>query len=105
MTDRSPFHGITPAISDSWRRLRRWATGLSFRTGCIVALLCALFYAISFLQMLLPMPLAVKGALWVVFFGLAKCAQYTALFILGKEGWLRLRSLMSRTVRRGRQPE
>ncbi len=110
MTDRFQFPvkkpaNIKAALRDAWQRLRRWAAGLSFRTGCIVALCCALFYAVSFLQMLLPLPLAAKGALWVVFFGLAKCAQYSALFILGKEGWLRLRSLLGRTVKRDRRTE
>lgn len=41
--------------------------------------------------MLLPVSIAAKGALWAVFFGLAKTAQYTALLIFGKEGLSRLK--------------
>lgn len=67
-------------------RLRRWLSTLSFRTGLIVGALCIMFYAVSFAQFALPLPVSVKGALWVVFFGLAKTAQYTALLILGKAG-------------------
>lgn len=82
--------------SGFWQRLRKWVASLSFRTGCVVAGVCLLCYAISFLQMLLPLSIGMKGALWVVFFGLAKTAQYTALLILGKEGWLRLRRALTR---------
>ncbi|MBD5185011.1 MAG: hypothetical protein HDS11_05670 [Bacteroides sp.] len=77
-------------------RIGNWLRGLSFRTGVIVAALCALCYAISFLQMLLPLGAAVKGALWVTFFGLAKTLQYTALLILGKAGWQRLKGMLKR---------
>jgi phosphoglycolate phosphatase len=42
--------------------------------------------------MLLPISANAKGVLWVVFFGLAKTAQYTALTILGVDGWRRLKS-------------
>lgn len=68
---------------------------MSVRTGIMVAATCVIFYAASFLQMLLPISAAMKGILWFIFFGLAKTAQYTALLILGKEGfralWRRLR--------------
>lgn len=61
----------------------------------MVAAACVIFYAVSFLQMLLPISAAMKGILWFVFFGLAKTAQYTAILILGKEGlrtlWRRLK--------------
>lgn len=73
--------------------LKNWFCGLSFRTGVIVAGVCVLCYAVSFLQMLLPISIAAKGALWVLFFGLAKASQYSALLILGKEGVARLRRL------------
>lgn len=43
-------------------------------------------YLSSFAQMLLPISAAAKGTLWVIFFGLAKTAQYSALLILGKAG-------------------
>lgn len=64
---------------------------LSFRTGVIIAALCALCYGLSFAQMLLPLPAVTKGVLWFVFFGLAKTCQYTAILILGKAGVERLR--------------
>lgn len=47
-------------------------SSLSFRTGIIVLVVCGLCYIISFAQMLLPFSVAVKGTLWVIFFGLAK---------------------------------
>ena len=73
-------------------RIRDWLASLSFRTGCIVAIMCALCYAISFAQMLLPISASAKGILWVIFFGLAKTFQYTAIAILGKVGISRLRN-------------
>ena len=83
-----------------WERLRNSAAtrlrGLSFRTGVIVACLCALCYAVSFLQMLLPLSVTAKGILWATFFGMAKALQYTALLILGKAGWQRLKAGLSR---------
>lgn len=63
-----------------------WLASLSYRTGVIVLIACALFYIISFTQMLLPISVAAKGTLWVIFFGLAKTAQYSALLILGRAG-------------------
>lgn len=69
---------------------------LSYRTGIIVVIACVLFYAISFAQMLLPISVAAKGTLWVIFFGLAKTAQYSALLILGKVGIDSLRSRFRR---------
>lgn len=73
-------------------RIRNWLASLSFRTGCIVAILCALCYAISFAQMLLPISASAKGILWVIFFGLAKTFQYSAIVILGKVGISRLKN-------------
>ena len=72
-------------------KVKDWLRSLSFRTGTIVALACLLCYVISFAQMLLPLSAAVKGVLWIVFFGLAKTAQYSALLILGKAGAERLK--------------
>lgn len=46
--------------------------------------------------MLLPISVAAKGVLWVIFFGLAKTAQYTALLILGKAGIETLRKRFKR---------
>ncbi|MCH5174613.1 MAG: hypothetical protein J1F40_01855 [Prevotellaceae bacterium] len=64
---------------------------LSFRTGVIVLTACIPFYIISFAQMALPISTSLKGALWVLFFGLAKTAQYGGLTILGAEGIKRLK--------------
>ena len=74
--------------------IREFLQGLSFRTGLIVAAASAVCYAVSFAQMLLPLSAAAKGVLWVVFFGLAKTFQYSALLIIGKTGLDRLRSRM-----------
>lgn len=73
-------------------KVRDWLGGLSFRTGLAVAGLCVLCYVLSFAQMLLPLSVSAKGALWVVLYGLAKTLQYSALLILGKEGVARIRS-------------
>lgn len=77
-------------------RVKAYLQSLSFRAGCIVAAACVACYAISFAQMLLPISAAAKGALWVVFYGLAKTCQYTALLILGKAGIARLRAAFRR---------
>lgn len=77
----------------SWiTAVKKWLKGLSFRTGLIVLGFCVVFYVISFAQMLLPISTATKGVLWVVFFGLAKTAQYSGLLILGKAGIERIKS-------------
>lgn len=73
-------------MNKSFNTIRNWHASLSYRTGVIVLIACALFYVISFAQMLLPISVAAKGTLWVIFFGLAKTAQYSALLILGKAG-------------------
>ena len=65
---------------------------LSFRTGVIVLVMCIPFYVLSFAQMALPISTSTKGVLWVLFFGLAKTAQYGGLTILGAEGFKRLKS-------------
>lgn len=77
-------------------RLKSWLSRLSFRTGLVVAAICAVCYVISFAQMLLPISATAKGVLWVIFFGLAKSAQYTALLILGKAGLTRLKTILQR---------
>jgi len=69
---------------------------LSFSTGVIVLSLCLLFYFLSFAQFTLPISTSLKGILWAVFFGLAKTCQYTALAILGKEGYKRLKQYLKR---------
>jgi len=79
--------------------IRNRLSRLSFRTGVAVLLLCVLFYALSFAQMLLPVSVATKGVLWVVFFGLAKALQYTGLLIVGAEGVRRIRAWLHRRRR------
>lgn len=77
--------------------IRQRLSSLSFRTGLIVAALCAVFYILSFAQMLLPLTAAAKGVLWAIFFGLAKVAQYTALLILGQAGIKRLKAIFRKS--------
>ncbi|MDE6457759.1 MAG: hypothetical protein K2L31_04060 [Muribaculum sp.] len=76
------------------KKVRQWLSALSFKTGVAVAAICVVCYILSFLQMFLPVSVAVKGALWVIFFGLAKACQYTALIILGKAGIERIRHML-----------
>lgn len=90
-------------MSDVVAGMRRRLAGLSMRTGLWVLGACGVLYVLSFAQMLLPVSAGVKGVLWVVLFGLAKTAQYTALLILGKEGVARVRGYLRRG--RGRQAE
>ena len=80
----------------AWRRVKGWLGSLSFRTGVIVLLSCVPFYVISFAQMALPISAALKGALWGIFFGLAKTAQYGGLTILGAKGLSRLKRYFRR---------
>lgn len=70
---------------------------LSFRTGVIVLAMCVPLYILSFAQMALPLSTSLKGVLWVVFFGLAKTAQYGGLTIIGADGVRRLKKLWPRT--------
>ena len=77
---------------DTLKKVKNWLALLSYRTGIAVLAACVLFYVVSFAQMLLPISVAAKGSLWVVFFGLAKTAQYSALLILGKTGIESLRN-------------
>ncbi|MDE6073266.1 MAG: hypothetical protein K2F80_01540 [Muribaculaceae bacterium] len=74
------------------RSIKAWLSGLSFRTGVIVLVMCVPCYIISFAQMALPLSPSVKGILWVIFFGLAKTFQYGGLTILGAEGIRRLKA-------------
>lgn len=71
--------------------------GLSFRTGIIILVICAICYIVSFAQMLLPLSVAAKGVLWTLFFGLAKTFQYTALLILGTAGVARIRRVFKQS--------
>lgn len=83
-------------MAQLFNRFRQWLGGLSFRTGVIVAGMCAACYVVSFAQMLLPISIAAKGVLWTIFFGLAKALQYTALLILGSAGIARLKMAFRR---------
>lgn len=74
-------------------RFKRWLSGLSFRTGVIVLLLCIPCYILSFAQMALPISVEAKGVLWFILFGMAKTFQYGGLTILGVEGVKRLKKL------------
>ena len=78
------------------KTVKGWLAQLSFRTGVIVLAMCVPFYIISFAQMALPISASAKGVLWVVFFGLAKTAQYGGLTILGAEGIKRLKTYWQR---------
>lgn len=71
--------------------MKAWLAGLGFKTGMMVLGLCVVCYVVSFAQALLPISIAWKSALWVIFFGLAKTFQYGGLLILGKEGVKRLK--------------
>lgn len=82
---------------DAFRRIKVWLASLSYRTGIAVVIACVVFYVISFAQMLLPISVAAKGTLWIIFFGLAKTAQYSALLILGKAGIESLRKKFKKT--------
>lgn len=78
------------------KKIKKWLQSLSFRTGVFVLALCVPFYLLSFAQMLLPISTELKGVLWFVLFGLAKCCQYGGLTILGVEGFRRLKALLRR---------
>lgn len=67
-------------------QVKNFLSRLSFRTGVVLVILCVICYIVSFAQMLLPISVTAKGVLWVVFFGLAKTFQYSALAVLGVEG-------------------
>ncbi len=69
-----------------WGRAKQFLQGLSFRTGAIVLFSCVIFYLLSFGALAMPLPVGLRGALWALFFGLAKSAQYGGLLILGAEG-------------------
>ena len=76
--------------------IKAWLTKLSFRTGVVVLVFCVLFYLLSFAQTLLPISAEAKSVLFVVFFGLAKTAQYSGLAIVGVKGWQRIKSWFKR---------
>ncbi len=76
--------------------IKAWLAKLSFRTGVVVLASCVLFYLLSFAQALLPISAEAKSVLFIVFFGLAKTAQYSGLAIVGVKGWQRIKSWFRR---------
>lgn len=72
-------------------RIQKFLKRFSFRTGVITLALCVPCYIFSFAQMALPISTTVKGALWFIFFGLAKAFQYGGLTIIGVEGVKRIK--------------
>lgn len=72
-------------------KVKTWLGRLSFRTGITILGICVICYIASFAQMMLPISATAKGVLWFILFGLAKTTQYTALAILGVDGWRRLK--------------
>lgn len=87
-------------MNEVMRMLKQWLAGLSFRTGVIVLSCCIPFYVLSAVQFLFPIEAGWKGVLWVVFFGLAKTAQYGGLAILGVDGYRRLKAKMPRLFKK-----
>ena len=87
---------VKKKIKNVFQKIQGWLSKLSFRTGVIVLAMCIPFYIISFAQMALPISAALKGTLWVIFFGLAKTAQYGGLTILGAKGIKRIKDWWKR---------
>ena len=83
---------IQARLKQTLASVKKWLSGLSFRTGVIVLLMCIPFYILSFAQMALPISVETKGVLWFILFGLAKTCQYGGLTILGVEGIRRLKA-------------
>lgn len=78
-------------------KIKKFLSKLDFKVGCWLLAFAIVCYGISFGQMLLPwLSTCVKGVLWVVFFGLAKTFQYSAVVVLGKEGIMRIRNFLTR---------
>lgn len=92
---------IKPRFKKAYLSVKNWLSGLSFRTGVLVLVLCIPFYILSFAQMALPISASAKGILWIVFFGLAKTFQYGGLTILGAEGIRRIKDYLKRKKKSG----
>ena len=73
---------------------------LSFRTGVMVLIACAIFYILSFAQALLPIPATAKSVLFIILFGMAKLTQYTGLAIVGVKGWRRIKMGFKRWMKK-----
>lgn len=67
-------------------RVKGFLANFSLRTGIFILLSCVPFYILSFVQMKLPISTLWKSILFVLFFGLAKVAQYGGLIIVGAKG-------------------
>ena len=80
-------------------RIKAFLNKFNFRTGVIILALCVPFYILSFAQMSFAIGTALKGVLWVIFFGLAKTFQYAGLVIIGAEGVKRLKGIFKRLLR------
>ncbi len=86
------------------QKIKTQLAKLSFRTGVIVLILCIPCYILSFAQMALDIDAALKGVLWVVFFGLAKTFQYGGITILGVEGVKRLKAKFKKKPAKSADP-
>ena len=80
-----------------WLRIAGNQKGFCDRLTLHVMIVCAVLYIISFAQIMLPISASTKTILWIVFFGLAKIAQYIGLAIVGAEGWRRIKAAIKRT--------
>ena len=84
-------------LTQLWLPIKRFLQGLSFRTGVMVMLSCVIFYLLSFAVLAMSLSVGLRGALWAIFFGLAKSAQYGGLLILGAEGIKRVKRWFGRS--------
>lgn len=78
------------------KKIKKFLSLLSFRTGVIVFISCIPLYILSFAQLALPISPTLKGILWATLFGMAKAAQYAGLTILGAKGLKRLKRYFKR---------
>lgn len=80
--------------------IKRVLGKLSFRTGVMVLIACAIFYILSFAQALLPIPTTAKSVLFIILFGMAKLTQYMGLAIVGVKGWRRVKMGLRRWAKK-----
>jgi phosphoglycolate phosphatase len=78
-------------VRDILEVVKRVLIKLSFRTGVMVLVACAIFYILSFAQALLPISASAKSVLFIILFGMAKLTQYTGLAIVGVKGWRKIK--------------
>lgn len=74
------------------KRIKNWLRHFSFRTGIWVLTACLVFYALAFLQVFLPISTEAKSILGIVLLGMAKTTQYAGFFIVGPEGYRRVKA-------------